>query len=241
MRTAANARKLRHIAVMPEFPHMPAASRQTYPFTLPDLPYPYGALEPHLDETTMRIHHDKHHRSYVDKLNEALAKHAELQRLTLVELLLGIDKLPGGLRAAVRNNGGGHYNHDLLWNSLSPAAAGPAREPRGELAKALAAAFGSLDAFRGKFTDLAAAHFASGWVALVREHASGRLALADLHDHDVPPLAEQTPIFIVDVWEHAYYVKFQNRRPEFLSAFWNVVDWQKIDERFNSSRTAARV
>jgi Fe-Mn family superoxide dismutase len=221
---------------------MPDVSRQTYPFTLPDLPYPAGALEPHLDEKTMRIHHDAHHATYVNKLNEALAREPELQQLALIELLRGVDKLPEPVRAAVRNNGGGHFNHDLFWNSLAPASASAtAREPRGELGKSLAASFGSLAKFREKFTTVAAGHFASGWVALVHEHAAGKLSIADLKDHDVPRLAETTPILIVDVWEHAYYVKFQNRRPEFLAAFWNVVDWNKAEERYSRSRTATRV
>jgi Fe-Mn family superoxide dismutase len=226
----------------PEFPSMPDVSRQTYPFSLPDLPYPYDALEPHLDETTLRIHHDKHHKTYVDKLNEAIAQDPELHRLTLIELLRGLDKLPEALRAPVRNNGGGHYNHDLFWNSLSRAGGATAkREPRGELGKALVDCFGSFEKFRSQFTALAAGHFASGWVALVQEHATNKLTLRDLKDHEVPPLGQTTPLLIVDVWEHAYYVKFQNRRPEFLEAFWKVVDWDTTEQRFNLSRTASQV
>src|SRR5688572_22296473 len=225
-----------------EFPAMPDIARQTYPFSLPDLPYPYAALEPHLDEATMRIHHDKHHKTYVDKLNEALAKEPELQKLTLIKLLRDIDKLPDAVRSAVQNNGGGHYNHDLLWNSLAPAGSGSAaREPRGELGKAIGAQFGAFNGFREKFTDAAAKHFASGWVALVTEQAAGALAIVDLKDHEVPKLAQVTPLLIVDVGEHAYYLKFQNRRPDFLAAFWNVVDWEKAESRFNGSRTAAPV
>ena len=221
---------------------MPDIARQTYPFSLPDLPYPYAALEPHFDEATMRIHHDKHHKTYVDKLNEALAKEPELQKLPLVKLLRDVDKLPDAVRTAVKNNGGGHYNHDLFWNSLAPGGSGSAaREPRGELGKALAAQFGAFSSFRDKFTDAAAKHFASGWVALVAEHAAGALAIVDLKDHEVPKLAQVTPLLIVDVWEHAYYLKFQNRRPDFLAAFWNVVDWDKAESRFKGSRTAAPV
>jgi Fe-Mn family superoxide dismutase len=221
---------------------MPDVARQTYPFTLPDLPYPYAALEPHFDEATMRVHHDKHHKTYVDKLNEALAKEPELQKLTLVELLRGIDQLPETVRTAVKNNGGGHYNHDLFWNSLSPASASAAaRAPRGDLGKALAAQFGTFEAFREKFTDAAAKHFASGWVALVFEHAGAGLGIVDLKDHEVPKLGGASPLLIVDVWEHAYYLKFQNRRPEFLAAFWNVVDWGKAEDRLSGSRAAARV
>jgi superoxide dismutase, Fe-Mn family len=220
---------------------MPDASRQTYPFSLPDLPYPYGALEPHIDEATMRVHHDKHHKTYVDKLNEAIGKEPALQTLTLIELLRGVDKLPDAVRTAVKNNGGQHYNHDLFWNSLSAASgSGAPREPHGELGKAIAAQFGSFNAFRERFSDLAIKHFASGWVAL--ELGSDRkLWIEELHDQQVPRPWEATPIFIIDVWEHAYYLKFQNRRPEFLAAFWNVVDWNKAEERFNSGRTATAV
>jgi Fe-Mn family superoxide dismutase len=185
--------------------------RQTYPFSLPDLPYPYGALEPHIDETTMRVHHDKHHKAYVDKLNDALAKQPELQKLTLI----------------------------VFWNSLAPPS-GSGNEPRGALADAITAEFGSVTAFREKFSDIAAKHFASGWVALVREQ-SGKLQIMELHDQLVPKPWECTPLFIVDVWEHAYYLKYQNRRPEFLAAFWNVVDWKKAEERFAAGRTAAGV
>ena len=217
---------------------MPDVSRQTYPFTLPDLPYPHDALEPHIDVVTMHLHHDKHHKTYVDKLNEALAKEPELQKLTLVELLRGVDKLPEAVRRAVKNNGGQHYNHDLFWNSLAPASG--AREPGGELAKAIAAEFGSFAAFKEKFTDVAIKHFASGWVALVVDQG-GQLKILDLHDQQVPNPWEATPLFIVDVWEHAYYVKYQNRRPEFLAAFWNVVNWSGADERFGRGRTATRV
>jgi superoxide dismutase, Fe-Mn family len=221
---------------------MPDVTRQTYPFSLPDLPYPHDALEPHLDEQTLRIHHGKHHKSYVDKLNEALAKEPELQSLTLTELLRGIDKLPESVRTAVKNNAGGHYNHDLFWNSLAPASTSSApREPRGDLAQAITAQYGSFGKFREQFTELAGKHFASGWVALVLAHAGGKLAIVDLKDHEVPKLAENTPLLIVDVWEHAYYLKFQNRRPEFLSAFWNVVDWDKTAERFKQGRTASGV
>lgn len=218
---------------------MPEASRQTYPFALPDLPYPYAALEPHIDETTMRLHHDKHHKTYVDKLNDALANAPDLQKLPLVELLQRVDQLPDAVRTAVRNNGGQHYNHDLFWNSLAPAGAAGG-EPRGELGKAIAAEFGSFAAFREKFTDTAVKHFASGWVALVLQRG-GKLRIVELHDQQVPAPWESAPLFIVDVWEHAYYVKYQNRRPEFLAAFWNVVNWNKAEERFTRGRTAAGV
>ena len=218
---------------------MTDVSRQTYPFSLPDLPYPYAALEPHIDEVTMRLHHDKHHTAYVDKLNDALAKQPELHSLPLIELLRGVDKLPAAVQTAVKNNGGQHYNHDLFWNSLAPAK-DAAAEPDGELGRAIAAEFGSFSAFREKFTDTAVKHFASGWVSLVLDR-SGKLRIAELHDQQVPAPWDSTPLLIVDVWEHAYYVKYQNRRPEFLAAFWNVVDWRKAQERFQRGRTATGV
>lgn len=218
---------------------MPDVSRQTYPFTLPDLPYAHGALEPHIDELTMRLHHDKHHKTYVDKLNDALAKHPELHSLALIELLRGVDKLPASVQTAVRNNGGQHYNHTLFWNSLAPAK-GAAAVPEGELGRAITTEFGSVSAFREKFTDTAVKHFASGWVSLVLERG-GKLRIVELHDQQVPSPWEATPLFIVDVWEHAYYVKYQNRRAEFLAAYWNVVDWRRAEERFLEGRTAAGV
>lgn len=216
---------------------MPDVSRQTYPFSLPDLPYPYDALEPHIDQATMHLHHDKHHKTYVDKLNEALAKQPELHSLTLIELLRGLDKLPAAVQTAVKNNGGQHFNHDLFWNSLGPARN---KDPGGELGRAIAAEFGSLPSFREKFTDTAVKHFASGWVSLVLSR-DGKLRIAELHDQQVPTPWESTPLFIVDVWEHAYYVKYQNRRPEYLAAFWNVVDWNKAEERFLKGRNSAGV
>jgi superoxide dismutase, Fe-Mn family len=219
---------------------MPDVSRQTYPFSLPDLPYAYDALEPHLDQTTLRLHHDKHHKAYVDKLNDALAKDPELQKLPLIELLRGADKLPAPLSSAVKNNGGQHFNHDLFWNSLAPASGSSAREPRGELGKAITAEFGSFAAFRDKFSDVAAKHFGSGWVSLARD-AAGKLQIVELHDGQVPRPWDSAPLLILDIWEHAYYLKFQNKRPEFIAAFWNVVDWNGAEQRFSAGRNAAGV
>jgi superoxide dismutase, Fe-Mn family len=204
--------------------------RQTYPFNLPDLPYAYEALEPHIDAKTLRIHHREHHGTYVKKLNEALSGDTALQRLTLTELLRDVDKLPEEIRAAVKNNGGGHLNHDLFWRSMTPATL---REPRGALAEALTRDFGSFEAFRTKFSDVAAKHFASGWVALVLGHGIKKLGIVSLKDHEIVRAHEATTIFILDVWEHAYYVKYQNRRPEFIAAFWNVVDWPQASENYS--------
>jgi superoxide dismutase, Fe-Mn family len=160
-----------------------------------------------------------------------------LQRLTLAQLLRDAAKLPEAIRAAVKNNGGGHLNHDLFWNSLAPVSS----TPRGALAQALERDFGSVDAFRTKFNEAAAKHFASGWVALSLDHASQKLAIADLKDHEVLHSSDATAVVILDVWEHAYYLKYQNRRPEFIDAFWNVVDWNKSAQRFERGASASTV
>jgi Fe-Mn family superoxide dismutase len=206
-------------------------ARQQYPFSLPDLPYAYDALEPHLDQKTLQLHHRGHHATYVNKLNEAVAKEPALQQQTLAQLLSAPDKLPDAVRAAVINNGGGHMLHDLFWNSLAPEAS--SAPPQGALAEALQKSFGSFEEFRGKFSDAAAKHFASGWVALTVEHASKALTIENLKDHTVPRVGEKTAVLILDVWEHAYYLKFQNRRPEFIEAFWKVVHWAHAGELFS--------
>ncbi len=214
------------------------AARQTFPFTLTDLPYAYDALEPHIDQKTLQLHHREHHATYVKKLNEAVAKAPELHRVMLLDLLRDAAKLPETVRAAVVNNGGGHFNHDFFWNSLAPSAPDkPAREPGGKLADALRSEFGSFADFRKKFSDASAAHFASGWVALAFDHASRKLEILDLKDHTVPRPGEKTALLILDVWEHAYYLKYQNRRPEFIEAFWKVVNWPYAEEIF--TRVAA--
>ncbi|HEV7608857.1 MAG TPA: superoxide dismutase [Steroidobacteraceae bacterium] len=216
------------------------ASRQTYPFSLPDLPYADDALEPHFDAATLRIHHREHHGTYVKKLNEALATEPDLQRLTLAQLLRGVDSLPEGIRAAVRNNGGGHLNHDLFWRTLAPASAS-ARAPRGALGDALSKEFGSFDTFRTKFSDAAARHFASGWVALAQDYATKKLKIVDLKDHEVLRSSDSTVVVILDVWEHAYYLKYQNKRPQFIAAFWNIIDWPAAEERFAGGALATAV
>ena len=209
-----------------------AAARQTYPFTLADLPYAYDALEPHIDQKTLQIHHRGHHAAYVKKLNEALSKSPELQKLTLADLLRDVEKIPKEIRTAVINNGGGHMNHDLFWNSMSPRSQ---PQPQGALADALARDFGSVDEFRKKFGAAAAAHFASGWVALALDLATHKLEVAELHEHAVLKPGAKETLLILDVWEHAYYLKYQNRRPEFIEAFWSVVDWAHAAESFASA------
>ena len=208
------------------------AARQTYPFTLGDLPYAYDALEPHIDQKTLQIHHRGHHASYVKKLNDALARHTGLQQLTLAELLRDVQKIPADIRTAVINNGGGHMNHDIFWNSVTPRAD---KQPQGELADAINRDFGSFEEFRKKFSAAAAAHFASGWVALSLDVATKKLEVAELHEHTVLTPGSRQALLILDVWEHAYYVKYQNRRPEFIEAFWNVVNWAHAAESFGKA------
>jgi Fe-Mn family superoxide dismutase len=209
--------------------------RQRYPFELPDLPYAYDALEPHIDAETLTIHHREHHAAYVKKLNEALAKHTDLHQQTLTELLDGLTTLPQDIQTAVKNNGGGHLNHDLFWKTLAPANA-PA--PRGALAQALARQFGSEESFRAKFTDVASKHFASGWVALAYDHDESRLAIIELKDHEVLESGAQTGLLICDVWEHAYYLRYRSRRPAFIAAYWHVVNWQYAEEAFARATSA---
>jgi len=210
-------------------------SRQTYPFSLPELPYPYDALEPHIDRQTLELHHRKHHQAYVTKLNEALAKESTLHAIPLADLLRDSAKLPEAVRTAVKNNGGGHLNHDFFWNAMTPAGKG-AREPGGDLAAAIKAAFGSFEEFKKKFSDAAAKHFASGWVALSFDSKTRALEIKDLKDHESLIPGGQTGLLILDVWEHAYYLKYQNRRPEFIEAFWNVANWAFAEACFGPKR-----
>ncbi len=210
----------------------PEAFRQTYPFALADLPYAYDALEPHVDQKTLQVHHRGHHATYVKKLNEALARQPELQKLPLAELLRDVEKIPKDIRTAVINNGGGHMNHDFFWNSMTPRAE---KQPRGALGDAIAKDFGSFEDFRKKFSAAAAAHFASGWVALSVDSATRKLEIAELHEHTVLKPGAKTTLLILDVWEHAYYLKYQNRRPEFIEAFWNVVNWPHAAGIFESA------
>ena len=199
---------------------------------LPPLPYPNNALEPHIDAKTMEIHHDKHHGTYVTKLNEALDKHPELKSKKVEELLTGINTIPDDIRTAVRNHGGGHLNHTIFWNNLSPKGGG---QPSGPLADAIKSTFGNFDDFKKKFSDAAAGRFGSGWAWLCVEK-SGKLAIKDFPNQDSPLMEGLRPILGLDVWEHAYYLKFQNRRPDYIAAFWNVVNWADVAQRFGSNR-----
>jgi len=199
---------------------------------LPPLPYDYNALEPHIDEQTMRIHHDKHHAAYVNNLNAALEGHPELAAKSIEELLQNLDSVPENIRTAVRNNGGGHYNHTLFWEIMKP---GGAKEPSGELAAAINEAFGSFEAFKEAFSKAAATRFGSGWAWLVVTK-DGKLAVTSTPNQDTPIMDGDTPILGLDVWEHAYYLKYQNRRPDYIAAWWNVVNWDEVAARYQAAR-----
>ena len=194
-------------------------------YTVPPLPYAYDALKPHIDKATMEFHHDKHHQAYVDKVNAAL-EGTEWAEKPIEEVLQNLDSL-GDKKGPVKNNGGGHYNHSLFWESLSPNGGG---EPSGELASAIDAAFGSFADFQAKLKAAGVNQFGSGWSWLV--HDGSGLAVVPSANQDTPLSNGATPLLGVDVWEHAYYLKYQNRRPDYIDAFWNVVDWDKVAERF---------
>jgi Fe-Mn family superoxide dismutase len=195
-------------------------------YSVPPLPYDYNALEPHIDEQTMRVHHDKHHQAYVDKVNAALEGTAFAEQ-PIEEVLKNLQALPDDKRTAVRNNGGGHLNHSLFWAWMAPSAGG---EPTGELAAAIESAFGSFDDFKAKFKDAGVNRFGSGWSWLV--HDGSGLAVVSTANQDNPISDGQTPLLGVDVWEHAYYLKYQNRRPDYIDAWWNLVNWPAVAAGF---------
>lgn len=200
-------------------------------FELPQLPYAYDALEPHIDRETMNIHHTKHHNTYVTNLNKALEGHADLQGKSLEELISNLDAVPESIRTAVRNNGGGHANHSLFWKILSPNGGGT---PSGDLLEAINKKFGSFDAFKEEFTKAATGRFGSGWAWLVVNN--GELEVTSTPNQDSPLMEGKTPILGLDVWEHAYYLKYQNRRPEYISAFWNVVNWDEVAKLYSEAK-----
>jgi len=195
-------------------------------YTVPPLPYPYDALEPHIDKATMEFHHDKHHQAYVDKVNAAL-EGTSLADAPIEDVLKDLSAVPEAKRAAVRNNGGGHYNHTLFWVSMKPGGGG---EPGGALAQALDSTFGSFSDFKAKLKETGVNQFGSGWSWLV--HDGSGLAIVGTPNQDTPLSSGQAPLLGVDVWEHAYYLKYQNRRPDYIDAWWNVVDWGTVAERF---------
>jgi superoxide dismutase, Fe-Mn family len=199
------------------------------PFTVPDLPYPYEALEPHIDKQTMQIHHDKHHGAYVTNLNKALESAPDLQNKKIEELLANNCAIvPENIRTAVRNNGGGHINHTMFWEIMGPNAGGP---PSGALGDAIKSAFGGFEQFKEKLNAAGTGRFGSGWAWLVKS-GSG-LEITSTANQDSPVMEGKTPIMGIDVWEHAYYLKYQNRRPEYLAAWWNVVNWKAVEKRFS--------
>jgi Fe-Mn family superoxide dismutase len=198
---------------------------------LPILPYAFDAIEPHIDARTMEIHHGKHHQAYVDNLNKALAPHADLAAKPLEDLLRGIEAVPDSIRTAVRNHGGGHSNHSLFWTAMAPGAGG---EPGGSLGEALTKEFGSFSAFKEKITNAAAGQFGSGWGWLVLN--SGRLEAFGKPNQDSPLMEGKVPLLGVDVWEHAYYLKYQNRRADYICAWWNTVNWKEVEARFLKAR-----
>lgn len=200
-------------------------------FELPPLPYAYDALEPHIDALTMEIHHTKHHNAYVSNLNAALEKHPGLAGRSLEQLVTDLESLPDDIRTAVRNNGGGHFNHSLFWTVMGPRSGG---EPQGELAQAISTAFGSFSAFQSTFNQAAISQFGSGWAWL--GFKNGKLAVISMPNQDVPMMEGLTPILGVDVWEHAYYLKYQNRRADYVNAWWNVVNWDEVARRFDAAK-----
>jgi superoxide dismutase, Fe-Mn family len=194
---------------------------------LPDLPYAHGALEPAIDEATMRIHHGKHHQGYVNKLNDAISGKSDLESKSIEDLLRGIDSVPEDIRTAVRNNGGGHANHSLFWKVMSPDGG----EPSGELAEAIKSAFGSVDELKKKMNAAGGGQFGSGWSWLVVK-GSGALEVYSTPNQDSPYMKGDTPILGVDVWEHAYYLKYQNDRPGYLEKWWEVVNWKQVEKNY---------
>ena len=199
-------------------------------FSLPELPYNYDALEPYIDEATMRIHHDKHHGGYVNNLNDLLKEHKILITMDIVELIKSLEKVPEDIRNKVRNNGGGHANHSLFWRTMSPTGGG---EPKGKLADEVSTYFGSFASFKEKFTNTAMARFGSGWAWLVVN--KGELEVSDTPNQDSPVMEGKKPILGIDVWEHAYYLKYQNRRADYIQAWWNVVNWPQVAKNYEKS------
>ena len=201
-------------------------------FELPPLPYDYSALEPYIDTQTMQLHHDKHHQTYVTNVNNALQGQDQLASMSVDDLLRNINQVPESIRTAVRNNAGGHSNHSMFWNIMKPNGGG---EPTGDLASAIQQAFGSFDAFKTAFNDAGTKRFGSGWAWLVLD-SSGKLQVISTANQDSPLMDGLYPVMGNDVWEHAYYLKYQNRRPEYLNAWWNVVNWDEVARRYSQGR-----
>ena len=201
-------------------------------YELPKLPYNYDALEPYIDTKTMEIHHSKHHQGYVTKLNSALEKHPDLQEKSLEDILKSIESVPQDIKIAVRNNGGGHYNHSLFWEIMGPDKN---KEPEGKLAEDISKNFGDFEKFKEKFSNAAVSIFGSGWAWLIVEGSN--LKVITTPNQDSPVMNNQLPILGLDVWEHAYYLKYQNRRPEYIQNWWNVINWDKVDKKYESIKS----
>ena len=202
-------------------------------YTLPDLPYDYDALEPYIDERTMRIHHDKHHAAYVENLNKALEGRAQFNKVTIEQLLRDLLKVPEDIRTKVRNHGGGHFNHSLFWQVMSSPKNGGGGQPGGALKKAIDAAFGGFTQFQEKFAAAGMGRFGSGWIWLISN--GGKLVIADTPNQDSPLMEGRMPILGLDVWEHAYYLKYQNVRADYIKNWWNVVNWKEVERRFEEA------
>ena len=201
-------------------------------YKLPALPYAYDALEPHIDELTMHLHHEKHHNTYVNNLNAAIAKHPELEGKAIEDLIADMDAIPADIRVAVQNNGGGHANHSLFWTVMTPNGGG---EPTGAVKEGIEKAFGSFDAFKEKFATAAAGRFGSGWAWLVVDK-DGNLEVTSTANQDSPLMEGKTPVLGLDVWEHAYYKKYSNVRVDYIAAFWNVVNWDEVNKRLAAAK-----
>ena len=199
-------------------------------FTLPPLPYDFAALEPHIDAKTMEIHHGKHHQTYVNNLNAAIEKAPELASKSLDDLMRSVNSVPESVRTAVRNNGGGHWNHSMFWQLMAPKAGG---EPGGNLGNAIRTAFGDFAKFREQFSAAGVGRFGSGWAWLINN--GGKLSIISTPNQDNPLMDGQRAVLGLDVWEHAYYLKYQNRRPDYIAAWWNVVNWKEVEKRFSQS------
>ncbi|MHB8411981.1 MAG: superoxide dismutase [Candidatus Acidiferrales bacterium] len=204
---------------------------QAAPYTVPPLPYSFDALEPYIDAKTMEIHHDKHHGAYVTNLNKAVEGHPDLGKLSVEALISKIDSVPENIRTAVRNNGGGHANHSLFWKIMKKGGGGA---PKGEIGEAIKSAFGSFGDFKTKFNEAATKRFGSGWAWLLIK--DGKLAIDSTPNQDNPLMNGAKPVMGIDVWEHAYYLKYQNRRPEYIEAWWNVVNWDQINQNYAGAK-----
>jgi Fe-Mn family superoxide dismutase len=206
------------------------SAHMKYPYTLPPLVYAYNALDPHIDEQTMHLHHDKHHQAYIDNANKAVTKYPELQKKSLVEILAHLDELPADIRTPLQNNGGGHLNHALFWETMTPQGGGA---PQGKLAQAITKNFGGLAQFKEEFDTAARNRLGSGW-AWLSVTPTGDLETSSTANQDTPLLLGHLPILGLDVWEHAYYLKYHNKRPEYISNWWHVVNWKKVQEQFGA-------